>query len=288
MKSERFERALNYLDDDLISEAADYKPKLKAKPFPIFKYSAAAACLAAVFGGVFALKAAVTNDRTASLANPESTDSFIDILPSSGSNASSSSISSGYIFPANLPEWIDDPDVVWDDSDGVKEFPADLPKHNGITYSNGLVNYLWKYPDSVFAVKVSFELDKDERENWKFAGTAIAEYRNEIKAAELEPPASEENTGSNSEHQSKVDLLKEKLQLAIYDYYYSKCLGFVETFQANNVEFCVITSPEATGTEDYNYFLCFMTAEQLTGFTAKQTETLMFDIMPRANVEYIF
>lgn len=287
MKSERFERALNYLDDDLISEAADYVPKRKAKPFPIFKYSAAAAaCLAVIFGGVIAVKTAVTNDQTASLTDPESTDSFIDIPQSSGSSASSP-MTSDYIFPANLPEWIDDPDVIWDDSDGLKEYP-DQKNHSGITYSDRLTDLIGKYPDSVFAVKVSFELDKTERENWKFAGTSIAEYRNELKAAELEPPDPEENTGSDTEYQSKVDLLKEKLQLAIYDHYYSKCVSFLETFQANNVEFCVITSPEATGTEDYNYFLCFMTAEQLNAFTAKPTEKLMFDIMPRANAEFIF
>lgn len=307
MKNDRIDRALNYLDDDLISEAADYVPRHRAKPIQIFKYSAAAACLFAVIGGAFVLKAAVKSDSAASLGNPVNTSDLISSVISSLDPPTSSNVSASQNsnpashpfssdddhFPRNptISELINDPDIVWDNSGGLKDGPvAVFPKLGTVKTTDRLSALISDNPGAVFAVKVSFELypNETDRRNWichskTFGDITIGELENEIKKLSLESNSSEAEGVGKTE-----DRLREELADALYDYYAVKVMGFIETFNANDIGFYPITSPASVGFADYNYFICFATAEQLESFTCKETEAFVFDIMPRANAEYIF
>lgn len=305
MKTDRLDRGLDFLDDDLISEAADYVPRKKVKPIWMIKYSAAAACLLAVIAGAFALKTAILHggDKDVSLIESvNSSDTISSILSSleptapssdpapqiSDSHVSTSTIGSDHL--PNNPTFFDklnDPTIVWYRDQGLKGDPEiDPPKPGTAAVTYRLKKTMIEYPGAVFAVKVSFALYQDvsERNNWKHGDLTILELGTAIKALELEQYGLE----TTAAEKEKLEQLKEKFQLAVYDYYLDKCKDFIETFNDNNIGFYFITSPESLQTDDYNYFICFVTAEQLENFICKETEAFVFDIMPRANAENIF
>lgn len=293
MKNDRFERALNFLDDDLISEAADYVPPHKAKPVRIFKnafkYSAAAACLLAVIVGAFALKPAVLPDpdKIASLEDPEnSSDIISSVLSSYASPANpgvsvstdSSPISSDFFNPT-ISDWFDDPDVVWYSGQALKEGIKTYPKELGTSEITDKLKILMnENPDAVFAVKVSFALYESDRDTWEYNGTTIAEMQELI----------DEMLFKSNDPSGTVEDLKLKLMLALYDYYMDKCQEFLETFNANDLGFYCITRPESAKMKDYNYFICFATAEQIKNFTCKPTEAFVFDTISKDSARDIF
>ncbi len=318
MKNDRLDRALNFLDDDLISEAADYKPRKKAKPVRIIKYSAAAACLFAVIGGAFAVKAALrhNNDNVASLVNPADSTDFIssvisslesttpssDSVPqnseqtfstSTESNTSPSTTDTDNI-PENptISEMLNDPDIVWD-KDATKGNPEDdILKLGETKITNRLSNLMNENPGAVFAVKVNFEncLNVIERDNWKYYSSdygecTIGELRN--KYMELGNRLKMDD-GLSADDELKLAPLRETLWDALYTYYADKFVSFMDTFNVNDIGIYPVTEPALMGKDGYSYFICFATAEQLGNFKCKENEAFIFDTIPQwqAEAEY--
>lgn len=301
--NKRLDRALNYIDDDLISEAADYVPKKKAKPINLFKYSAAAACCAAAIAGVIALKSVIITPD-AFLENPSTSSDYIfsnidPIISQSGASGSAStskdipSSSPPVDDPDGFPETPDhedllkltnDPNIVWAAETKAGDIKSDWTKPGTTKISDELSAEIQKDPNAVHAVMVSFEPCRNdtEMEKWKFDGTTIGEIKYQIKMISLksEQAANNSDTSPNKDTESvdetqMLQYLRDQLTNAVYDYYFTKVSGFLGTFSTNGL----LIYPVTVGVEDtdlYNRFFCFASGSQLESFTCKENEAFIF------------
>lgn len=303
MNDSRLIHAVGFIDDDLISGAAEYRPRAKKQDFRAWKFAAAGCAAAAVVSAVTLKNADIITKDKGSIIS-ESVPGF-----GSSSDVSDSDNSvGGIVFSApTLDEWLNDPDVIWgekvkgDDSsvDGVGNgVPLGEP-----LISDELSELMGKYPDgTVFAVMVDFVpfIDKAEMENWEYNGDTIARLNSELKGyyydtgrtvqvsyikdgewvTEYEPIYD-----FHPEDADKIADLTQKIGKITSAYYDMKIESFRESFSSNGLGVYTVTVPggipDDDGIHENRCFYTFAEREQLENFKLKDTDAFVFRIGAR-------
>ncbi len=302
MNDSRLIHAVGFIDDDLISGAAEYRPRANKQNFRAWKFAAAGCAAAAVVSAV-ALKNAdiVTPDKSAVIS---------ESVPGSESTGSDKSDNSagGSVFSAPaLDEWLNDPEVIWGEK--VK---GDVPSSDGVgdgvplgepLISDELSELMGKYPDgTVFAVMVDFVplIDKSEMENWEYSGDTIARLNAELKGyyydtgrtvqvsyikdgewvTEYEPIYD-----YHPEDADKIADLTQRIDKITSAYYGMKIDSFRDSFSSNGLGVYTVPVPggipDDDGIHENRCFYTFATREQLQNFKHNDTDAFVFRIGAR-------
>lgn len=304
MNKERFQAALNYIGDDLIAEAADYKPKarssIKAKPKGVIKIAGAFVCAAAVLAGAVGLRSWYnTKFGGVSIVNTpnDSISAIIDEINKSKNESDISFVidkidqitkdsesSPGKRFSPvygkgdpTLDFWKDFDSVIWytsdvaheagnkTDSDSEDAFSRDV-KPGSVKTSALLYNLITTDYDSapIFAVRVWFDPCINEAEMDAWKYKGLTIQ--EIR--EMMYDLHDEKTASE---------LSELLDDAEYDYYLVQMQRFYEKdFEPQNLDIYPIE--KGSTIKGYKWFYCFMRAQQVAALTCKSDEAFYLDL----------
>lgn len=280
--------AVGFIGDDLISEAAEYRPAAK-KPVGIriagitIAGCAAAAAIFAVFavGSMNKVTPDISSVVSGEISNSESVGT--NDLPS-GSGVS----------VRTLEEWLNDPAVVWSgeslkgDSDG---FGESVPLGTAMI-SEKWLSELSESPDgAVYAVMVDFMscIDETEMESWEYDGDTIGALKAEHSGyfydtgktmqvsyikdgewyTEYQPIYS-----SKPEDADKIADLEQRIEKMTTAYYGMKIESFRDTFSANGLGVYDLSLDD--GLNDNRCFYTFATREQLENFKCKENEAFFF------------
>lgn len=301
MNDSRLIHAVGFIDDDLISEAADYRPKAKKQNFAAWIF-AAAGCAAAAAVSVIVLKSAnlITTDKSSLVSESIP---VTDSVPSVSDNNNSASAFSA----PTLDEWLNDPDVIWGEK--VKgEDPSSDGLGDGVPVGEPLISdelseLMGEYPDgTVFAVMVDFVpfINKAEMENWEYNGDTIARMSAELKSffydtgrtvqvsyikdgewvVEYEPIYD-----SDPEDADKIADLIQRINETKSAYYGMKIESFRESFSSNGLGVYVTPAvggiPEDDGLLENRCFYTFAAREQLENFKRGDADAFVFRIGAR-------
>lgn len=269
MNEQRLGRALNYISDELISEAADCGAEKKSNSprlFNCFKVVMAAVCTAAAIAGAFVVKSwsELHLKDVASLTNPaDSKDIFS--TPNADKTFPFDSASAEVSLSDLISKY---PNAVWaseeDNSDTSGGLKSKLPLGT-VKISDKLSEAIGKDIGAVYAVRVSFEpcFDDSEMYEWLNGNTNLSELKNELKLQSFDLP----------EDAAKIKELTEQIDELYYEYYTLKLDGFRESFAQQALEIYPI--PRG-GAEKYNYFYCFAAGSQIKNFSCKKDEAFIF------------
>ncbi len=303
MNDSRLIHAVGFIDGDLISEAAEYRPRAKKQDFRAWKFAAAGCAAAAVVSAV-ALK-------NADIVTPDKSSVVSESVPGFGSSSdvsdSDNSASEGVFTAPTLDEWLNDPEVIWGEK--VK---GDVPSVDGVgdgvppgepLISDELSELMGKYPDgTVFAVMVDFVpfIDKAEMENREFNGDTIARLKAELKGyyydtgrtvqvsyikdgewvTEYEPIYD-----FHPEDADKIAALTQRIDEITSAYYGMKIDGFRESFSSNGLGVYTVPVPggipDDDGIHENRCFYTFASREQLRNFKYKDADAFVFRIGAR-------
>lgn len=279
MIDRRLIHAVGFIDDELISQAAEYCPATK-KSNPQKAKFFAFGCAAAVVAAIFALNIKnVTRDKDA-------------FMPEDSSNSASVG-TSGLAMSRTLEEWLSDPAVVWGevsskDGPGVEDLGKQVPLGNTVISGKWLSEITY---GTVYAVMVDFSpcIDKAGMENWKFDGDTIsalkAEYdgyfydtgetcevsyfKDGVLHTEYEPIYS-----SDPENSERIFELEQRIEELTSVYYSMKIDSFRESFAENGLGVYVL--PYNDSTLKNSCFYTFAMREQLENFKCKENEAFFF------------
>ena len=275
MNDSRLIHAVGFIDDELISQAAEHCPVAKRSNAHIAKFFAFG-CAAAVIAAIFALNIGnVTRDK----------DAFV----SEDSSNSASVGTSGLAAARTLEEWLNDPAVVWGEAPS-KDAPGFDATREQMPLGSTMISEKWRteIPDgTVFAVMVDFSwcIDNSEMENWEFDGDTISALKSEhdgyffdtgetcevtyfkdgVLHTEYEPVIS-----SNPEDSDRIFELERQIEELTAAYYGMKIESFHESFEKNGLEVY------ASSTLKNSCFYTFATREQLENFKCKDNEAFFF------------
>lgn len=276
MNEQRLARALNYISDELISEAADCGAEKKPnfpRLFNCFKVGTAAVCTAAAIAGVFAVKswAELHLKDVASLTNPAdskdifSLDSNKQPPPNSDKTFPYDSASAELSLSDLIGKY---PNAVWageeDNSDASGGLKSKIPLGT-VKISDKLSAAIGNEPGVVYAVLVSFEpcFDDSVMYEWLSSNTNISDLKNELKRQSSDLP----------KDAAKIKELTEQIDELYYEYYTVKLNGFRKSFATQALEIYPI--PRG-GAEKYNCFYCFASGSQIKNFSCKKDEAFIF------------
>lgn len=302
MNKERFQSALNYIGDDLIAEAADYRPKAAgSKPGLFVKYGKAFACTAAVlaaavgfkiwadikFGGVSLENTANDNissiiDEVSKSTNKSDIDSImdnIDQIMKDGESSPGKRFSPVYgKGDPTFENWCDFDNVTWYSYDFANKFG----NKDNMTVDDDAFNMNFKFgsakmsailynaitaeydAEPIFAVRVYFSTKSytEDMDSWKYKGMTIRE----ISKKTYDPYNAE-----------SADKLYELLDDAEYDYYLVQMQRIYENdFEPRNLEIYPIE--KGSTIKGYNWFYCFMRAQQIASLKCKFDEAFYLDL----------
>ena len=279
MNDSRLIHAVGFIDDELISQAAEHCPAAK-KDNPQIAKLFAFGCAAAVIAAVFALNIGnVTRDKDAFVSEDSSNSASVGI--------------SGLAAARTLEEWLSDPAVVWGEvssKDGPNSdaFGEQVPRGNTMISEKWLSEITY---GTVYAVMVDFSpcIDKVEMESWEFDGDTISALKAEhdgyffdtgetcevsyFKDGELyteyEPIYS-----SNPEDSDRIFELEQRIEELTSAYYGMKIESFRESFAENGLG--VYVSSYNDSTLKNSCFYTFAAREQLENFKCKENEAFIF------------
>ncbi len=286
----RLMHTVGFIGDDLISEAAEYRPAAKKTNKARILRFTAAGCAAAAMASVFTIFAVrsmnnVTSDNSPVVSGniSGSASAGTNVLPS-GSDTSS----------RTLEEWLNDPAVVWSgeplkgDSDG---FGESVPLGTTII-SEKWLSELSESPDgTIYAVMVDFMscIDSDEMESWELDGDTIgalkAEHSGYFYDTGKTMPVSYIKDGewyteyqpiysSKPEDADKIAELEMRIEEMTSAYYGMKIESFRDSFSANGLGVYDLSFDD--GLHDNRCFYTFATKEQLENFKCKENEAFFF------------
>lgn len=275
---------MDCLDDALISECADYSPKIKR--FSPLKYSAAAACCLLAIGLIYfwGLKdfniPSLSKDNVTFDSAPLETKVSTDISE---------------LFPNNgLADILNNPNVIWGE-DGTKE---------DVNYKNILLGTTLISPrlkklmenggeNSIYAVLTDFSccIDENEMKSYNINGENIAELERQLAGFYRSGGENSVYDGSSlsntqpiyggKEDELKVAEINAKIQDIKQAYYYMKINSFKDTFKNNGLEIYVCSKSLNSGA----YFYTFAAKQQLEDFKAKDNESFVFYLADRLKRE---
>lgn len=291
MNKERLQSALNYIGDDLIAEAADYRPKAaRVKPGSVIKFAGAFACAAAVLAGAVWLKLWYdTKFDGVSISNTPNDNISAIISAIIPANAGDSSPGTRFspVYGKGDPTlddmkkfssviWYDEGKALIDDkkdSDSVKsddEFSRDV-KPGTVEMSELLYELITKDFDNspLFAVRVYDCCQKEyEIDHWRYKGRTIQEIKTESQVAAVEVDPADKGTANE---------LAALLDDAYYDYYLVQMQRFYDDiFKPLNREIYPIE--KGSTIKGYNWFYCFMTAQEIAALACGPDEAFFLDL----------
>lgn len=290
MNESRLINAVGFIGDDLISEAAEYRPAAK-KPvgIRIAGITTAGCAAAAAIIAVFAVGSMnnVKSDNRPVVSGELSNSASIGTndLPSESGNSA-----------RTLADWLNDPAVVWSedplkggfDSDG---FGESVPLGTTMI-SEKWLSELSESPDgTVYAVTVDFMscIDEAEMESWELDGDTIGALKAEQSGYFFDTgetmPVSYIKDGewyteyqpvysSKPEDADRIAELEQRIEAMITAYYGMKIESFRDSFSANGLG--VFDQPIDDGISDNRRFYTFATREQLENFKCKENEAFYF------------
>lgn len=276
MNEQRLGRALNYISDELISEAADCGAEKKSNSprlLNCLKVGTAAVCTAAAIVGAFAVKswAELHQKDVASLLNPADSKDIFSLV---SNNQSPPNADKAFPFDSasaepSLSDFISKyPNAIWAAEEDVEDTSGGLKSKiplGTVKISDKLSEMIGKAPGAVYAVMVSFEpcFDEYEMYEWLNSNTNLSELNNELKLQSFDSP----------KDAAKIKELTEQIDELYYEYYTLKLDGFRESFAQQALEIYPI--PRG-GAEKYNYFYCFAAGSQIKNFSCKKDEAFIF------------
>ena len=272
----RLIHAVGFIDDELISQAADHRPSEKQSIIRTVKFIASG-CAAAVIAAVFMLNfgknflfdngSAVSGD----ISDPTSVEAVT----------------------RTLEEWKNDPAVVWGE-ELFKNAPGFDAFGEQVPLGNTMISEKWLSESphgTIFAVMVDFSpcIDKAEMESWEFGGDTISVLKTEhdgyffdtgetcevsyfkdgILHTEYEPIYS-----SNPEDSDRIFELEQRIEELTSAYYGMKIESFRESFAENGLG--VYISSDNDSTLKNSCFYTFAAREQLENFKCKENEAFFF------------
>lgn len=293
----RLINAVGSIGDDLISEAAEYRPAAK-KPvgMRITGITTAGCAVAAAIFAVFAVGSMnkVTSDNRPVVSGEISNSAGVGTneLPSESGNSA-----------RTMEDWLNDPAVVWSedplkggfDSDG---FGESVPLGTAMI-SEKWLSELKESPDgTVYAVTVDFSscIDTTEMESWELDGDTIGALKSEHSGYFYDTgetmPVSYIKDGewyteyqpiysSKSEDSDRIAELEQRIEAVTTAYYGMKIESFRGSFSANGLG--VYAQPIDDGLPDNRRFYTFATREQLENFKCAENEAFFF--MPAFRVK---
>lgn len=307
MNDRRLIHAVGFIDDDLISEAAEYRPKAKKQNFRAWKF-AAAGCAAAAAVSVIVLKNAnlITTDKSSLVSQSVPVTDSVPVIDSVPSVSDNSNSASAFSAPT-LDEWLNDPGVIWGEKlkgeDPSSDGTGDKVQPGEPLISDELSELMDGYPDgTVFAVMVVFVpfIDKAEMENWEYNGDTIARLNSELKGYYYDTGKTVEVSyikdgewvteyepiyDSDPEDADKIADLIRRIDETKSAYYGMKIESFRESFSENGLGVYVTPVvggvPEDDGMLENRCFYTFATREQLENFKLKDTDAFVFRIGAR-------
>lgn len=304
MNKERFQAAINYIGDDLIAEAADYKPKAskKAKPKGVIKFAGALACAAAVLAGAVGFRSwALSKFGGVSISNTpnDSISAIIDEVLKSGTESEVDHTADEiYQFPKD-----------GESSPGVRYSPVygvDIPyfenrcnADNVIWYSYELANtygskgnMTWEddafkygfHPGSVKMSALLYNLITEEYDEDPIFAVRIYfdsdSYADELSSWKYKGFTYDDVTemlkkAGNDE--ISAEELNGILDYIEYDYYLVQLQRFHDKyFKEHGLD--IYPLDKGATIKGYKWFYCFMTAQEIASLTCLQTEAFYLDL----------
>lgn len=286
----RLINAVGSIGDDLIGEAAEYRPAAKKTNKARILRFTAAGCAAAAMALVFTVFAVGSMNNVTSDNSPVVSGN-ISGSASSGTNV----LPSGSEYSARtLEEWLNDPAVVWSgeplkgDSDG---FGERVPLGTAIISEKWLSELNESPNGTVYAVMVDFMscIDDTEMESWEHNGDTIGALKAELSGYFYDTgrtiPASYIKDGewyteyipvydSDPEDADKIADLEMRIEEMSSAYYGMKIESFRGSFSENGLG--IYDLPFDDGLHDNRCFYTFASREQLENFKCKDNEAFFF------------
>lgn len=281
---------IGFIGDDLISEAAEYRPAAKKTNKARILRFTAAGCAAAAMASVFTVFAVRSMNNVTSDKSPVVSGN----IPNSASVGTNVASSGSDHSARALEEWLNDPAVVWSgeplkgDFDG---FGESVPLGMAMISEKWLPELSESPNETVYAVMVDFMscIDNTELESWEHNGDTVASLKSELNGYFFDTgktmPVSYIKDGewyteyipvynSNPEDADKIAELEMRIEEITSVYYGMKIESFRDSFSANGLG--VYDLPFDDGLHDNRCFYTFATREQLENFKCKANEAFFF------------
>ncbi len=287
--------ALNYIGDDLICEAAEYRSSKKAQIAYIRKCTTAAACVAAIAGAAYCLNNNSRLDRVAPSVDTRASNSaeISDIIPLVDNAENSHTVSNDNTSPRlsslTLEEWLRNPDVIWGGEEVKGDIVSDPIPLGTVKISPRLSDLMEEGEDSdVFAVMVDFSpcINRVEMDNWEYNGDTLSSLRDELDKLFTDTGKSytyvdgidgTEHTGthrsSDPEDSDKIANLRARIETIRSAYYDMKAREFKDSFERNGLG---IYRTDKGRFAAEHYFYTFASRSDLEDFECKGSEAFVF------------